>query len=354
VFTSNGPGDGGRIVKLETGRPDLPQIEAIAKDGRLYLRRPTDTRIGRAFDDLVTDHDLTADRFSRIMRDAEEGAETIRLDTPDFQQSAAAHIGEQIARGDIDDALGVLAKAARDGKLDEAAQGLREQVAAKSVGRYSTGNSSETAKLFAHVDEATATSDELLMKAIGQIDDRNPQAAIRSIEKLVDRGAPSADELAALANRIDSRGQGEIFDYLRAGQDARSLGLRLEVHGARVQTVFPLDKVTSSRPLLLSERRLLAQKIRAGDAHVYLEDGLLGKVDFDPQFGRSIANMASDPGLVWQQIVIPVKAQPLQLVQSTTRYSRVTTRSFLETPRVAYIVSRCPPDRQTSDGCRAA
>lgn len=357
VFTQAGP-TGGTPIRIATGQPELPSVNGVVTEGRLYLERPADSGARGIFRRFVTEHDLSSPRVRTILEEVEAGARTIRLDAPGMRRPPSAVIADHIARGDMDAALSALDQAARNGSLDDAVAGLREQVSSLGFGRYAQGQPSQAARLFAHADPARATPDELLYKTLVQLEEQDVSGATRTLRAIADGGRLPDAARDALSRQFRRTGAGEVDDFLWTIQEgAPRPALRLEFHGSRIHSVLHAGDDVPRTVLSQAERRAVAPEVQSGRAQVYLEDGLLGKLDFEPEFGRSVSRVAADPHLVWERIDVgPLSAAPSRLLLNGERFTRTTTLRVLQTTRYFYVVRRCPSeDHERGDtGCRAA
>jgi hypothetical protein len=118
-----------------------------------------------------------------------------------------------------------------------------------------------------------------------------------------------------------------------------------------VQTVLKLEP-SQSRALSAAERQGVARDVVRGDAHVYVEHSLVGKLDMEPLSGASMSRMANDPNLVWERVELKADVgQPTALASGSRRFDRVTARVLADGASiVAYVVrQRTAGDPPASD-----
>jgi hypothetical protein len=344
VFTQTGPGKDGIAVQLQTGRADIPSIDAVVKEDKLFLRRPV-SATPESFNDFVLEHDFTSRSLVDVVDRAQAGAKTINLAEPGLGRLSA--VGRSVARGDEETAVSLLRRAAHDGKLSEAVDGMRDDALDLGIDRYRFGERSSSAQLFAHADVATSSGDELALKALAQLDRNDVAHAAGTLRQAVERGDLSSGAVRAVSIRARAAGNGEVDDLLRLGGPENPRGLVLEVEHNRF---YLMATVRDGEHTLVppAERHAIPKAILDGDAHLYVDKDLVGKIDIEPQSGASLARVAADPNLVWERVETGALAQPGELRVGAHRYARLTERESFMPARTAYIVRRRVP----SDGAQ--
>lgn len=375
VFTEQPP-SGGTPIRVQTARTELGTLQGRVVDDVLYLERPANPALNQTFNDFVAHEGITSTQLGRIASDARNGVSSFNLAAPDVQRSAAAVLGDHIVAGDTRAMLRFLAKESAAGRMERSFDGLREYVAERGFSAYTAGRPSNAAEVFFAADRATATPNQLIYRAIGEVRRGDVAGAAVDIEAAFQRGSPTAEAVAALDKSLQQAGHGGLggFGRLRSGGGgaeppsggAGPREIRLDADGFRRNLLFVLDeKRATTRPVDLATRRSRAGEIIDQDV-IYVERNTIRDkqllVERDPELapGRYAAEVINDSRIEFAQFVDPALAMglglPKKIVHQGRTFYRVDTRAATTGARHVYLArARCDEEAQRrTEACRAA
>lgn len=290
VFTREAPGEGGRPVRLVTGDPALPGIDAVVQDGALHLLRPGGA--GKEFDEVVSRQGLDGDAVARIVRDVEQGAEVDAIRLLDGKLARA------FERGDLGAAARHVMEASAQGDLDEQLEELKRVAARYAVAGLRAGEASDWYELFTR-GLGESTPDGLIVAAMAEVRRGDVSAAADHLNRAARQGTPSQEVLAAADEALP--GSSRVRAAFDAGGPPANGPPPVFFKPSRqtLHSVMPLD-AKGVRTLDEDERARLAGR---SDVVVYVEDTpLLGQHDWDAAPRRTLSEVAREPRVAWAEL----------------------------------------------------